>query len=38
MFDSDYKVADEYLTYAFENCHKFSKRNKRLILIYLVPR
>lgn len=37
MFDSDYKAADEYLTYAFENCHKLSKRNKRLILIYLVP-
>lgn len=37
MFDSDYKLADEYLTFAFENCHKFSKKNKRLILIYLVP-
>ncbi|KAF5306500.1 hypothetical protein FQR65_LT07328 [Abscondita terminalis] len=37
MFDSDYKAADEYLTYAFENCHKGSKKNKRLILIYLVP-
>ncbi|KAL3279958.1 hypothetical protein HHI36_017463 [Cryptolaemus montrouzieri] len=37
MFDSDYKMADEYLTYAFENCHKSSKKNKRLILIYLVP-
>ncbi|KAK9884866.1 hypothetical protein WA026_009088 [Henosepilachna vigintioctopunctata] len=37
MFDSDYKKADEYLTYAFENCHKLSKKNKRLILIYLVP-
>lgn len=37
MFDSDYKAADEYLTYAFENCHRLSRRNKRLILIYLVP-
>lgn len=37
MFDSDYKAADEYLTYAFENCHKMSQKNKRLILIYLVP-
>lgn len=37
MFDSDYKSADEYLTFAFENCHKLSKKNKRLILIYLVP-
>ncbi|XP_012137754.1 PCI domain-containing protein 2 isoform X3 [Megachile rotundata] len=37
MFDSDYKAADEYLTYAFEHCHKQSKKNKRLILTYLVP-
>lgn len=37
MFDSDYKSADEYLTFAFENCHKMSRKNKRLILIYLVP-
>lgn len=37
MFDSNYKAADEFLTYAFENCHKNSRNNKRLILIYLVP-
>ncbi|XP_077300020.1 PCI domain-containing protein 2 isoform X2 [Arctopsyche grandis] len=37
MFDSDYKSADEYLTFAFENCHRRSIKNKRLILIYLVP-
>lgn len=37
MFDSDYKAADEYLTFAFEQCHRLSRRNKRLILIYLVP-
>ncbi|KAJ8918906.1 hypothetical protein NQ315_016808 [Exocentrus adspersus] len=37
MYDSNYKSADEYLTYAFENCHKASRKNKRLILIYLVP-
>ncbi|XP_043481957.1 PCI domain-containing protein 2 [Leptopilina heterotoma] len=37
MFDSDYKTADEYLTYAFEHCHKQSIKNKRLILTYLVP-
>lgn len=37
MFDSDYKVADECLTFAFENCHRMSTKNKRLILIYLVP-
>nr|CAH7768526.1 unnamed protein product [Callosobruchus chinensis] len=37
MYDSDYKAADEYLTFAFENCHRSSRKNKRLILIYLVP-
>lgn len=37
MFDSDYVSANEYLTYAFQRCHKMSKKNKRLILIYLVP-
>lgn len=37
MFDSDYKTANEYLTFAFQKCHKASKKNKRLILIYLVP-
>lgn len=37
MFDSDYKAADEHLTYAFEHCHKQSSKNKRLILTYLVP-
>lgn len=29
--------ADEYLTYAFQHCHKQSINNKRLILLYLVP-
>lgn len=37
MFDSDYKSADEYLSFAFRKCHKRFPRNKRLILIYLVP-
>ncbi|XP_026829337.1 PCI domain-containing protein 2 [Ooceraea biroi] len=37
MFDSDYKIADEYLTYAFEHCHMQCRKNKRLILTYLVP-
>lgn len=37
MFDSDYKTADEYLSYAFNHCHKKFPKNKRLILIYLVP-
>ena len=30
-------TADEYLTYAFQHCHKKSKKNKRLILMYLIP-
>ncbi|XP_049773663.1 PCI domain-containing protein 2 [Schistocerca nitens] len=37
MFDSDFKSADTYLSFAFEKCHKKCVRNKRLILIYLVP-
>lgn len=32
-----FAVADEYLTYAFQHCHKKSKKNKRLILMYLIP-
>ncbi|XP_013139114.1 PREDICTED: PCI domain-containing protein 2 homolog [Papilio polytes] len=37
MFDSDYGSADEYLSYAFQKCHKDSRKNKRLILTYLIP-
>lgn len=37
MFDSDYRSADEYLSFAFQNCHRKSDKNKRLILTYLVP-
>ncbi|KPJ01261.1 PCI domain-containing protein 2-like [Papilio xuthus] len=37
MFDSDYASADEYLSYAFQNCHRNSRKNKRLILTYLIP-
>lgn len=37
MFDSNYKLADEYLMYAFEHSHKSSRNNKRSILIYLLP-
>uniref|UniRef100_T1GPU0 PCI domain-containing protein n=1 Tax=Megaselia scalaris TaxID=36166 RepID=T1GPU0_MEGSC len=37
MFDSDYKSADEFLSFAFENCPRDYIKNKRLILIYLVP-
>lgn len=37
MFDSDYALANESLTFAFQSCHRMSKKNKHLILIYLVP-
>ncbi|KAK7484463.1 hypothetical protein BaRGS_00024348 [Batillaria attramentaria] len=37
MFDSDFKAAEEYLTFAFTHCHRNSKKNKRFILIYLIP-
>jgi len=37
MYDSDYKTSDECLTFAFSHCHSRYAKNKRLILIYLVP-
>ncbi|NWU67402.1 PCID2 protein, partial [Pterocles burchelli] len=37
MFDSDFKQAEEYLSFAFEHCHRSSQKNKRMILIYLLP-
>ena len=37
MFDSEYRLAEESLSFAFLKCHKASKRNKKLILIYLIP-
>lgn len=37
MFDSDYKKADEYLTFAYTNCHRERRSNLRSILLYLVP-
>lgn len=37
MFDGDYATAVDYLSFAFEHCHVDAKRNKKLILIYLVP-
>lgn len=37
MFDSDYKSADEFLSFAFRHCPARFPRNKRLILVYLVP-
>ena len=29
--------AEEYLSFAFQRCHRSSKQNKRLVLIYLLP-
>uniref|UniRef100_A0A3Q3IGY8 PCI domain-containing protein 2 n=1 Tax=Monopterus albus TaxID=43700 RepID=A0A3Q3IGY8_MONAL len=37
MFDSDFKLAEEFLSYAFHHCHRSSQKNKRMILIYLLP-
>lgn len=37
IFDSDFKNAEECLTYAFEHCHKKCQKNKRQILINLIP-
>lgn len=37
MFDGDFSNADECLSYAFQRCHKRSPKNKRSILLYLVP-
>jgi len=37
MFDSDYRNADELLSFSFRNCHTSSFKNKRLILIFLIP-
>ncbi|KFM61525.1 PCI domain-containing protein 2, partial [Stegodyphus mimosarum] len=36
MFQSQFKLAEENLSFAFLHCHKDSKRNKRLILIFLI--
>lgn len=37
MFDSNYKEADNLLSFSFRNCHPDSRKNKRLILIFLIP-
>lgn len=37
MFDSDFQGADTAMTFAFERCHIRSKKNKKRILIYLIP-
>jgi len=37
MFESDYKMAEQCLMFAFERCHRQAYKNKRLVLIYLLP-
>ncbi|VDN60165.1 unnamed protein product [Dracunculus medinensis] len=37
MFDSDLKLSEHSLSYAFRNCPAECHRNKRLILMYLIP-
>ncbi|XP_045127999.1 PCI domain-containing protein 2-like isoform X1 [Portunus trituberculatus] len=37
MFDSDFQSADATLSFAFQRCHVGSRKNKRRILIYLIP-
>ncbi|RVE75148.1 hypothetical protein OJAV_G00013860 [Oryzias javanicus] len=37
MFDSDFKPAEEFLSFAFHRCHRSCQKNKRMILIYLLP-
>ncbi|KAK6631946.1 hypothetical protein RUM44_006976 [Polyplax serrata] len=37
MFDGDFKTANECLSFAFLRCHKNSPKNKKSILLYLVP-
>ncbi len=37
LFDGKYKDADTELSFAFTHCYQSSIKNKRLILIYLIP-
>ena len=37
MFDNDYETAAAYFQYAFEHCPARYKKNKKIILIYLLP-
>jgi len=30
-------AAEEFLSYAFLHCHRVSQRNKRMVLLYLLP-
>jgi len=35
--DACCSTAEEYLSFAFQRCHMRARKNKRLILIYLLP-
>ncbi|XP_002128926.2 PCI domain-containing protein 2 [Ciona intestinalis] len=37
MFDSNFVMAEEYLSFAYNNCHSSCKKNLRMVLIYLIP-
>nr|CAB3264702.1 PCI domain-containing protein 2 [Phallusia mammillata] len=37
MFDSNFTQAEEFLTYAYTNCHADARSNLKRILIYLIP-
>lgn len=37
MFENDFNTAASYFSYAFDNCPNKFKRNKRIILVYLIP-
>ena len=37
MFENDYETASTYFDYAFQNCPSRYKKNKKIILVYLIP-
>lgn len=37
LLDSDYAEAEKHLAFAYANCHPSSARNKKLILVNLIP-
>ena len=37
LCDGDYKQAAEQLSWAFSHCPCFARKNKRRILLYLIP-
>ena len=37
MFENDYETAAKYFEFAFQNCPNMYKKNKKIILVYLIP-